>query len=212
VFSVLRKIGRPRPKIADADAFAAWLARESAYVSQKCIMEYCRIRASHNWEKLVSEAPFADKLERCRWIGLAAIGADISVMAEGYLRPHCEETHYAALAAYLADSYVRGLERHGIAAHLDEEWRAEIEATRARLARVQMAQPVRVHLIAKRSGDVIFDLLPIHPDLRRDDRPVMVNSIRFTMCRSYENMQEQTDPVAIVADLFGEPHGRGLMP
>ena len=70
----------------------------------------------------------------------------------------------------------------------------------------QSSPPEPVHRIGKVAGGRIFDLLPIHPTLRRYDRDLIRDNVRFGLCRSYEDMEKRVKAPGIVGDALA---GRG---
>lgn len=195
-----------RRHISSGDAFGHSIAAEAAFLSQKCVVEYCRAKAGLNWEILFEEAPFRAALDICRWEAFAAVLADMSVIGEGLLRPHVGERH-VDLADALTRYAAQALAAHPLPAHRPEGWDDAIAALRRRLALCQLAAPLPVHEVGRASGARIVELLPIHPRLRRDDGEVVVNNIRFGLCRSHEDISRRTDLPAVAADMLARRAG-----
>lgn len=189
---------RRTPRIADRPGYRDFLGRQAAFVSQKCTIEYCRVRAGYNWDLLMRERPFLDALEICRWNALAYVLADMAIIAEGWLRPHAGAGG-DLLADRLAADFATTLAGHPVPQHRPEGWGSEIEALRQRLAAARLATPKPVHEVGKTAGGRIFETLPIHPSLRLHDRELIANNIRFNLCRSFEDMEAEVDPVAVAA-------------
>jgi hypothetical protein len=193
---------RPQP-IRTADALEEFLKQQSAFVSQKTVVEYCRIKAGVRWQKLFREADFKAALETSRWISMRAVLCDLTVIVEGYLR-EASRPREMALAEALGDMVARilaGYER-------DPAWqlsnREIVAELRRRLARAQMAAPLAPDRIARTAGAFIFDALPVHSDLRAHDREVIVNNVRFGATRFWENLIARVkDRTALVQDLLG---------
>lgn len=190
-----------RRHISSGDAFGDSIAAESAFLSQKCVVEYCRAKAGLNWETLFAETPFRAALEICRWEAFAAVLADMTVVGEGLLRPYAGMRH-ADLADALTRHAERALAAPALPTHRPEGWGDAITALRQRLALCQLAAPLPAHEIGRASGARIVELLPIHPRLRRDDSEVVVNNIRFGLCRSHEDISRRADLPAVAADLL----------
>ena len=175
-------------------------------MSQKCSIEYCRAKAGANWDKLFKEAAFREALEVCRWESYAAVLADLSLVAEGYLRPHAGGG-LAGLADWLAGAFEAGLAAYPIPAHRPEGWGAEVVMLRRRLADAQLTAPQPVHAVGRTAGNRIYGLLPIHPSLRKDDRELIRNNVRFGLCRSYEDMTRRVEPARMARVTIGETDG-----
>ncbi len=199
---MFRSLLRRRARIETAEAFRGLLAAQGAFVAQRTAIEYCRVRAGLDWDKLFLEPPFRAAVEVCRWEAYAAVLGDLAVVAEGILRPHAEDG-LPRLADALTDAVAWSLARYPVPEHrMPDGWGAETAALRRRLAAAQIAAPEPVHRIGTAAGDRIFEVLPIHPRLRGHDRELVRNAVRFALCRSYEEMIGQLVPAAVAADLL----------
>jgi hypothetical protein len=56
-------------------------------------------------------------------------------------------------------------------------------------------------VLGLQSADAIFDLLPIHADLRPEDREMFQNSVRFAICGVFDAMTRSFDVPALEAAL-----------
>jgi hypothetical protein len=63
--------------------------------------------------------------------------------------------------------------------------------------RALIAAPRPVHLMGFQSADALFELLPIHADLRRQDREWFQNSLRFAFCGAFEEISRRIDVRAL---------------
>ena len=189
-----------------------FLKEQSAFVSQKAVVEYCRIKAGVRWQKLFREADFKAALETSRWISMRAVLCDLTVVVEGYLR-EASRPREVALADALGDivaQILAGYER-------DPAWQESnhtiIAELRRRLARVQMAAPLAPDSVARTAGAFIFDVLPVHADLRAHDREVIVNNVRFGTMRFWENLNARArNRSALVQNLLGACTGADRAP
>ena len=77
-------------------------------------------------------------------------------------------------------------------------WDDAVEAAEAKLHRALMAAPRAVHRIGRKSGGVVFEVLPIHTNLKAHDREMVVNNVRFLLCRVYADMERELDGPALV--------------
>jgi hypothetical protein len=179
--SALRRL-QPRraPPVTTAGELVDFLAARSAYVAQRSVIEYCRARTGPNWEKLFSEPSFLERLEECRWEAYAAVLGEV-----------------AARAALL---------RHPVPAHRTG-WGDAVEAIERHLARALLAAPHPVHLLGIESATAIFDLLPIHADLRRQDRTMFQSTVRFAICRVFDETRRFDVPAleAALGTVGAEP-------
>jgi hypothetical protein len=203
--SVLRRLlGRTRaPPVMAANELADFLGAQTAYIAQRSVIEYCRARTGLNWDKLFAEPSFLDRLEVCRWEAYAVVLAEVAELALIRLR----RQGAAAPATYLpglVQTAHAALLRHPVPAHRTS-WTDAADAIERHLAQALMAAPRPVHLLGVYSADVIFDLLPIHADLRRHDRVMFQNSVRFAICGAFDEMTRRLDVPALEASLLA--HG-----
>jgi hypothetical protein len=98
-------------------------------------------------------------------------------------------------------------------------WDDALEEIDARLHRAAMAAPRPVHEVGRTSAKRVFNALPIHTNLTRQDREVVTNNIRFLLCRVYADMEAELDGAAIgraltasVAHGFPAPDRAGAPP
>ncbi len=45
---------------------------------------------------------------------------------------------------------------------------------------------------------MVFEVLPIHTNLKAHDRVMVVNNVRFLLCRVYADMERELDGPALV--------------
>jgi hypothetical protein len=190
--------------VADGAALRAFLASESAFLAQKTTVEYCRARSGFFWQKLFAEDGFRTALDVCRWGAMAAVLADQMIVTEGVLRRHADgqETALGAALIALYEDILRGY----AADMLPEQrvgWDDLIADLPARMARAQLGEPHGPAEIARASGGLVYDLLPIHKSLRGHDREMMMNAVRFGMVGFHRKLEEVVrDPAVLVRDVI----------
>ena len=204
MFGFARRFTTTAERIVDAPGLESFLARRSAFVSQKCTVEYCRARAGLFWDKLMLETAFLEAMEVCRWEALAAVYADLAVMAEGFLRSALrDEAEKVAVADFLAEAMQGALAVFPVPAHRAEGgWTDAVVALRQRLAEAQMATPRHPKDIGYVSGPKLHAVMPIHSNMMAFDRQLVVNSVRFQLVRVYEDFQAQADRAAVAGDIL----------
>jgi hypothetical protein len=79
---VMRSLRMRTQPIRTRDDLAQFLKAQSAFVSQKTVVEYCRIKAGVRWQKLFAEAAFKEVLEVSRWLSMRAVLCDLTVIVE----------------------------------------------------------------------------------------------------------------------------------
>jgi hypothetical protein len=207
MIGLLQRLAVGRVRAATAAGLADFLAGRAAFVSQKCTFDYCRARAGIGWAQLFRDDEFGRALHRCRWDAYAAVLADVGEVALVYLRHQGGE---APVAAGLSEVLRAALQRHPVPAHR-ASWEDAVAAAEARLHRAMMAEPRAVHRIGRKSGGVVFEVLPIHTNLKEHDREMVVNNVRFLLCRVYADMERELDGPALVR-LLSADAGRGSPP
>jgi hypothetical protein len=195
-----------RPPVATLDELADFLAAQTAYVAQRTVLEYCRARTGVNWEKLIHEQAFVDALEVCRWEAYAEVLAEVAELVLILLRRQDPGDSRACLPGLVAAADA-ALRRHPVPAHR-ASWDDASAAIAQHLAQALLASPRAVHLTGFGAADAIFAYLPIHPDLRREDREMLRNSMRFALCRVFDEMTRRLDP-GLAQALRGGPAAAG---
>jgi hypothetical protein len=192
---------KSRPTVATLHELADFLAAQTAYVSQRTVLEYCRARTGLNWDKLYREQAFVDSLEVCRWEAYAEVLAEVAELALILLRRQSPVDPQLYLPG-LASAAHAALLRHPVPGHRNS-WDAAFAAVEHHLAQALLATPRAVHLTGVGTADAIFAHLPIHPDLRREDREMFRNSMRFALCRVYDEMTRRFDVAALAPACAG---------
>jgi hypothetical protein len=200
---VLRRLltRKSQPPVATLDELADFLAAQTAYVAQRTVLEYCRARTGLNWDKLFREQAFIDSLEVCRWEAYAEVLAEVAELALILLRRQSPADPQAYLPGVVATASA-ALLRHPVPGHRTS-WDAVSAVVEQHLAQSLLAAPRAVHLAGFGAADAIFAHLPIHPDLRREDREMFRNSVRFALCRAFDEMTRRLDVPALAQALRG---------
>jgi hypothetical protein len=210
--SALRRLmGRsPVPSVAAAHELADFLAAQTAYVAQRSVLEYCRARAGLNWDKLFEERLFLESFELCRWEAYAIVLAEVAELALIRLRRDGAADPASCLPGLVAAA--RGaLLRHPVPGHRTS-WADAAFAIDQHLARAVLAAPRPVHLLGFQSADAVYDLLPIHADLRPEDREMFQNSVRFAICRVFDATAREFNVAALEAALSATGEGAPRTP
>lgn len=189
-------LARPRARVSEAGAFVEALAAKSAFLSQKCTIEYCRARAGLNWDKLFREEMFLEAVERCRWESYAILLGDVAETTQVLLRRRLLPEH--ARDSWLAEAAEAALLTYPVPAYR-VDWQDRIDQIDARLIRTGAAPARPVHEIPIASARAVFDLLPIHSSVRAHDLELVQNALRFQLCRIFEDLVGELDLDALAA-------------
>ncbi len=201
--------GRPAPCRTAAD-LAALMAGEAAFVGQKTVVEFCRLRAGCNWSRLAGAEEFRAIVEASRWRSFLILLGDVAEIVQIFLRGRGAEG--AATPERLGPVARRALLFHGTPP-IPGDWPAEGDELERRLARSLLAAPRPVHVLGERSGVLVFDALPFRTDLGRLDREYVVNAVRFALCGVHERLERRAELPTLARALLAEPTtGGGTTP
>lgn len=190
---------RKGPPIADFDGLADALVAEAQHVAQSSVYAYCRARTGFMAPKLFDEKEFLASLDVTRWEAFAACLADFAIIVEGQLRDALPEDNGARRNLFV-QLYRNGLARYPAPEHRDG-WDDAIERFDQRIAWAVENAPRPADDVAGAAGQVVYDHLPVHPDMRRFDEEMVVNSVRFRMCRAAEDFPRRIDFPVLTASL-----------
>ncbi len=188
------------PLLCSAADLFDLLEKEAARLTQKSTVNYCRLKAGPNWRKLFEEQLFQEAMQTCRWKAYALILADMVLVAEGLLR----RTPDGAKAADRLGQWFAGHLAAQPAPAPGEDWSGALEEFQARLQAARLADPASPSEIGRHSGWRVFDLLPIHKSLRREDREVIHNQICFGMVSLHQELDRRLQAGPVAADLARE--------
>ncbi|WP_430398131.1 hypothetical protein [Ferrovibrio sp.] len=191
------------PKVADAAALRRFIAGEAAYLAQKSVIGYCRVKTLLAFEKLMKEKIFAELIEICRWEAFSMTLADTLIVAEGCLRP-ADPAARQAVAAHLAQLYGDILHEH-VPGHRAEGWADRIEAFQARFTLSCQVEPQPPEQVIQSTAALILELAPIHTKLKRNDLEVIAGDLGFNMVALRTSMGKRFRPDDLVAALTRLP-------
>jgi hypothetical protein len=187
--------------INSIESLGAFMDSRAAFMSQKCVFEYCRARSGVLSMKLFKEPAFLEAMHHSRWTTYALVYCDIVEMVEGVLRPHARGS-VASLAEGLALIGERTFARHGLPDGAPEDfWFQAVVRLRKRLALAQLHAPRPVRDLPKTEIEAILASLPIHPSLRGEDFELLQNNLRINLVRIYEEFLAGADKARLGAEL-----------
>jgi hypothetical protein len=193
---------RPDPigSVADLSRF---LDARAAFLAQKGIIEFCRVRAGIYWQKLFSESEFKTSMDQATWRAYPPCYAMVAEMVEGALREPAGVRQRAlpeALMRVARDNFAR----YPVPAGAPETfWEDAAELVRERLEATQSGPPRPVRDIADPLARQVFEALPFHPNFLTNDYDYIFNFLRMNVLRAHEDLLELADRKAVVEDLLG---------
>lgn len=194
---------RDRKEIVDRNTLAAFLEGRAAFLSQKCVTEFCRVRAGVYWDKLFGEAAFQDALMNSCWLSFTPALTMLTEMTEGVLRPAAAE-NATALGTALASLAEEIRDRMDLPPQVDREaWAAQRGMAKDRLAHAALAAPRPVRMVPDPMARAVFEALPLHPRIVTNDSDYIFNNLRMNLLRAHEEFMTMVKPARVVADLVG---------
>lgn len=201
---MLGQLGRlfRRPPTGSPAAFETFLERQAAFVAQKTVIDYCRVKAGRSEHEMFRNPDFQAALRHCRWQTYGGAVQDVVAMAEAWLRPHVPGRE-EALAAGLAELAARVVD----AAPAPAEERDGLERAKGalvhHLAGLQQRPPFGADRLPLQAEAPLLATLPIHPDQRIGETPSIRGALRFHIVTSQQEMERAFDPAALSAALVG---------
>lgn len=182
---------RRRPE-ASPDALGRFLHAQAAYVAQKTVLDYCRVKAGRSEKQLFADPDFQAALAHCRWQVFFSALTDVAALIEAHLRPHAPGRE-GGLAAALAELHATAL----ISEPPPPEELAGAAAARDtlphHLAQLQAEAPLPAHRLPLLAEPVLFATLPIHSDQRQGESLAIKGALRFQIVSTQQELERRFD-------------------
>lgn len=194
-------IGRilaPRGSAEPAE-FGEFLRARGAYLAQKTVLDYCRVKSGRQEARLFADPDFQAALEHCRWQVFFAALVDVTAMAEAWLRPQAPDR-----AAELGEALARLHDAALLVEPAPESEREEAPGLRVRahLAALQLAPPLPANEMPILAEAPLFATLPIHPDQRVGEAPYIRGALRFHLISAQQEAERRFDAARLAARLL----------
>ena len=199
---VANVFGKAKP-IADRSALGRFMDSRAAFLAQKCVVEFCRVRAGVNWQKLFEEDDFQRALAQSRWRSYPPAFAMVAEMVEAALREPAglgQRRLPAALEAVAADVFAAYPVPQG---ESETFWQSALDEVRERLAATQSGPPRPVREMPDPLARRIFDALPLHRTVVTNDYDYIFNNLRMNLLRAHEDFLAAAWLESLVDDLLG---------
>jgi hypothetical protein len=186
------------PSVSTAAELRSFVTGEASYLAQKTVVGYCRVKTMLDYEKLLTEAPFREGQDICRWEAYASTLGDIVIMTEAWLRPDDADSRRRvadALAALYASILTETVPTHR------QSWTDSLEAFAARFAEARNSAPLPPEKIVTGSAALIHQTVPIADRLKRNDREVILGDLRLHMLAAHTSMLKRFRRDELVAAL-----------
>ncbi|WP_198371005.1 hypothetical protein [Roseomonas rosulenta] len=189
-----------RRKSSNPEAFGAFLQRQAAFVAQKTVIDYCRVKSGRQETRLFDDPDFQAALRHCRWQTYLAALADVFVIADAWLRPQMP-SQPDALAQGIVALHATAL---AIETPPPEEAADAAQSLRAfpgQLAARRQAPAVPLHEMPLLAEAPLFATLPIHADQRIGEAPYIRGALRLHIVSTQQEMERRFDPAGLAAAL-----------
>jgi hypothetical protein len=182
---------RPR-RSADPSELGRFLHAQAAYVAQKTVIDYCRVKTGRRERLYFSDPDFQAALLHCRWQVFFASVSDLAAVFEAHLRPHAEggEERLARALARLHDAALTDEAPPAAEAQGAHE---RAEAWPRHIAELQRGPALSAHRLPLLAEPVLFATLPIHADQRVGEAVAIRGALRFHIVSTQQELERRFD-------------------
>jgi hypothetical protein len=185
----------------DPDRLARFIGAQAAFIAQKTVLDYCRVKAGRHEAEMFSDADFQGAIAHCRWSVYLSALSDVTAMVEAWLRPGLPEGVEAALARALVRVHAQVLAAEPPPPAQAEAARDLAAALPGHLAALQMAPPRLANRLPLLAEAPLFATLPIHPAQRRGEEPSIRGALRFHVVATQQELERRFDRTGLAAAL-----------
>jgi hypothetical protein len=187
-----------QPPIRDAVELADFIDGNAAFVTQKGLYEYSRVRAGHYAKVLFKEQTFQNAIEHARWrafpIGLAMAAEVVDSVL------HADGGDRASNLQRLNGLVLSIFDRYPVPPSIGAEaWRIARADLDRQLKLIGVHPPKRAMDIQEPYAQAYFDTMPIHEQLRGRDFPTTRNYLKVTLCNVHDELSKRIDRAAFGA-------------
>ena len=185
-----------QPPIRDAVALAEFIDGNAAFVTQKGLYEYSRVRAGHYAKVLFKEPAFQEAIEHARWCAFPIGLAMVAEVADSVLHADSANSRADNLRR-LGDLVLSIFDRYPVPPSIGTgAWRAARDELDRRLKLIGVHPPKRAMDIQEPYAQAYFDTMPIHEKLRGRDSPTIQNYLKVTLCNVHDELSKRIDRAA----------------
>jgi hypothetical protein len=187
IFNHLRAF-RKVPPVADLASFEQFLAGNAAFVAQKKLFEYVKTRMGISYPKHFENDEFIASLDIAKWNVYAACLSDLAVwMAAQAHREGMDRDEVAAIAATAHGAVIA--DRFSDPGFTGDA-AAFVSAFADRLALTDWRQMSEGEAAFRLSPRELVRWAPIADELKRYDREIVMNSLRFAWLKVREDFRK----------------------
>jgi hypothetical protein len=181
-----------RRREASPAALQGFLHAQAAYVAQKTVLDYCRVKAGRSEKQLFSDPDFQAALAHCRWQVFFAAMTDVTALIEAHLRPHAPGAE-EALRAALVRLHHAALDAEPPPPDEAQAAADAREAVAQHLARIQLEPPLPAHRLPLLAEPVLFATLPVHAEQRQGESLAIKGALRFQVVSTQQEVERRFD-------------------
>ena len=196
------RIRRDSGPIDSVDALSTFVSTRSAFVAQKTLYGYLKTRMGTRYPSMFEDDVIISSINIAKMHVFAACLSDLAIFA-AFRALHSETTDESAYRDLALRCFRRGLtdnEEQALSIERFSPVEAQTDFER-RLAFHDWGSSLPAPELFTASPAALFDWAPIAPQLKRDDKEIVQNSIKFTWRDVRVQLDKRVDPVAIAADL-----------
>jgi hypothetical protein len=190
-------------RLASPSDLARFLHGQAAYVAQKTVLDYCRVKAGRSEKQLFSDPDFQAALAHCRWQVFFAALADVTALIEAHLRPHAPGEE-AALAQRLVALHQAALLGEAIPVEEAPSAADARDALPHYLATRQLEAPRPADRLPLLAEAVLFSTLPVHPEQRQGESIAIKGALRFQMVTTQQELERRFDAAKTAGNLLNQ--------
>ncbi|MBS7791490.1 hypothetical protein KTR66_15920 [Roseococcus sp. SDR] len=191
---------RRRPE-ASPEALGHFLHGQAAYVAQKTVLDYCRVKAGRSEKQLFADPDFQAALQHCRWQVFFSALTDVTALIEAHLRPHAPGRE-GQLAAALAPLHAAALVSEPPPAEEAPSAEAARDTLPHHLAKLQAEPALPAHRLPLLAEPVLFATLPIHAEQRQGESLAIKGALRFQIVSTQQEFERRFDAAQTARNLL----------
>lgn len=201
VKSYIGLAGRSRGEpIRDLAALAYFIDTRASHVAQTALYGYLRTRAGMRYPELFEDDPFVVGINIAKWQMWLACVSDLAVFAGSRLAQHApRETGRVRFTMQGVVDQV--LESAGSPAEAGDQFAAEAERVRRRMARIDLLAVGEFEAAFSESPAALVRWAPIMDELKELDEEIVLNSVRFRWQEVRRDLARDLEPQVIVDSL-----------
>ncbi len=170
--------GRSARPITNPEALAAFLKSRASHVAQTSLYGYLKTRAGTRFPEMFENPNLLLAMNMAKWQIWLACLSDLTVYIGGLIRhrTRLDNEQVSQLLGRAVDSI---LDETGLPADAPEEFPDTVERLKIRVANIDYSSVSDDEFAFSESPEALFRWAPIADELKKRDRVIVRNSVRF---------------------------------